>query len=60
MTTADPAPAPSLASFASPLRALVFGAAGGLGAALAAELAGHPRVARVYSAARVQSPESFS
>lgn len=56
MTTADPAPAPSLASFASPLRALVFGAAGGLGAALAAELAAHPRVARVYSAARSASP----
>ncbi|MEN9788467.1 MAG: hypothetical protein RLZZ36_2046 [Pseudomonadota bacterium] len=56
MTTADPAPAPSLASFASPLRALVFGAAGGLGAALAAELAGHPRVARVYSAARSAAP----
>ena len=56
MTTADPAPAPSLASFASPLRALVFGAAGGLGAALATELAGHPRVGRVYSAARSASP----
>ena len=56
MTTADPAPAPSLASCASPLRALVFGAAGGLGAALAAELAGHPRVARVYSAARSAAP----
>ena len=34
----------------------MFGAAGGLGAALAAELAGHPRVARVYSAARSAAP----
>ena len=56
MTTVDPAAVPSLASFASPLRALVFGAGGGIGAAFAAELAAHPRVARVYSAARSASP----
>ena len=56
MTTVDPAAVPSLASFANPLRALVFGAGGGIGAAFAAELAAHPRVARVYSAARSAAP----
>ncbi|MBU3671108.1 MAG: SDR family NAD(P)-dependent oxidoreductase [Sinobacteraceae bacterium] len=52
MTPAEPDSLPVLSSFASPLRALVFGASGGLGAAFAAELSNHPRVARVYSAAR--------
>ncbi|MFM8517199.1 MAG: SDR family NAD(P)-dependent oxidoreductase [Nevskiaceae bacterium] len=56
MTTVDPAAVPSLASFASPLRALVFGAGGGIGAAFTTELAAHPRVARVYPAARSAAP----
>lgn len=43
---------PALGSFAPGLRALVFGAGGGIGAAFAAELGAHPRVARVYAAAR--------
>lgn len=56
MTTVDPAAVPSLASFASPLRALVFGAGGGIGAAFTTELVAHPRVARVYPAARSAAP----
>ena len=56
MTPADPDSLPVLTSFASPLRALVFGAGGGLGAAFAAELSSHPRVERVYSAARRAAP----
>ena len=56
MTSADPDSLPVLTSFASPLRALVFGAGGGLGAAFAAELSSHPRVERVYSAARRAAP----
>ena len=56
MTPADPDLLPALTSFASPLRALVFGAGGGIGAAFAAELSSHPRVARVYSAARRAAP----
>lgn len=56
MTAADPDLRPVLTSFASPLRALVFGAGGGLGAAFAAELSSHPRVERVYSAARRAAP----
>jgi NAD(P)-dependent dehydrogenase (short-subunit alcohol dehydrogenase family) len=43
---------PDLASFALGLRALVFGAGGGIGAAFAAELGAHPRVAAVHAAAR--------
>ena len=43
---------PSLESFAPGLRALVFGAGGGIGAAFAAELGAHPRVAAVHAAAR--------
>jgi NAD(P)-dependent dehydrogenase (short-subunit alcohol dehydrogenase family) len=56
MTPADPDSLPVLTSFASPLRALVFGAGGGLGAAFSAELSSHPRVERVYSAARRAAP----
>ncbi|NDE02746.1 MAG: SDR family NAD(P)-dependent oxidoreductase, partial [Gammaproteobacteria bacterium] len=56
MTPADPDSLPVLTSFASPLRALVFGAGGGLGAAFSSELASHPRVARVYAAARRAAP----
>ena len=47
---------PSLESFAPRLRALVFGAGGGLGAAFAAELGAHPRVAAVHAAARSAAP----
>jgi len=75
MTTADAAPAappdpidgsanaarPGLESFAAPLRALVFGASGGVGAALCAVLAAHPRTAAVYAAARgAAAPWDFS
>lgn len=41
-----------LASFSAPLRALVFGASGGVGAALVSELAANPRVADVHAASR--------
>jgi NAD(P)-dependent dehydrogenase (short-subunit alcohol dehydrogenase family) len=47
---------PALESFAPGLRALVFGAGGGLGAAFAAELGAHPRVAAVHAAARSAAP----
>ncbi len=43
---------PALESFASGLRALVFGASGALGGAFVELLAAHPRVAQVYAAAR--------
>lgn len=42
----------TLASFAPRLRALVFGASGAVGAALARALASHPRVAALHVAAR--------
>jgi NAD(P)-dependent dehydrogenase (short-subunit alcohol dehydrogenase family) len=44
--------APALQSFAPGLRAIVFGAGGGIGAAFTAELGAHPRVAKVHAAAR--------
>lgn len=47
---------PDLASFAPGLRALVFGAGGGIGAAFATELGAHPRVAKVYAVARSAEP----
>ncbi len=50
---------PSLESFAPGLRALVFGAGGALGAAFVELLAGHPRVARVYAAARDRHALAF-
>ena len=50
------APLPTLESFAPGLRALVFGAGGGIGAAFAAELGAHPRVAAVHAAARRAAP----
>lgn len=43
---------PSLASFGERYRALVFGATGGVGAALVAALAADPRCALVHAAAR--------
>jgi NAD(P)-dependent dehydrogenase (short-subunit alcohol dehydrogenase family) len=60
LTAAGPDALPQLASFASGLRALVFGAGGGIGAAFAAELGAHPRVAAVHAAARsAASPWAF-
>ena len=51
---------PALESFAPGLRALVFGAGGGIGAAFAAELGTHPRVGHVYAAARsAEAPWRF-
>jgi NAD(P)-dependent dehydrogenase (short-subunit alcohol dehydrogenase family) len=51
---------PDLASFAPGLRALVFGAGGGIGAAFVTELGAHPRVAAVHAAARsAASPWAF-
>ena len=51
---------PDLASFAPGLRALVFGAGGGIGAAFVTELGAHPRVAKVYAAARsAEAPWQF-
>jgi NAD(P)-dependent dehydrogenase (short-subunit alcohol dehydrogenase family) len=44
--------ATTLESFPGGLRALVFGASGGLGGAFAALLAGHPRVGHLHVAAR--------
>lgn len=41
-----------LASFSPGLRALVFGAGGGIGAAFVTELSANPRVAKVYAASR--------
>jgi len=46
----------ALASFRAPLRALVFGASGGIGAAFVDLLAQQPSVAAVYAAARTASP----
>jgi NAD(P)-dependent dehydrogenase (short-subunit alcohol dehydrogenase family) len=56
LTAAGPDALPQLASFAPGLRALVFGAGGGIGAAFAAELGAHPRVAAVHAAARSAAP----
>ena len=51
---------PDLASFAPDLRALVFGASGGIGAAFVTELVAHPRVAKVCAAARsAEAPWQF-
>jgi NAD(P)-dependent dehydrogenase (short-subunit alcohol dehydrogenase family) len=52
MPEPDPAPLPTLASFAPGVRALVFGASGAIGAAFARALATHPRVAALHVAAR--------
>lgn len=61
---ADSLPAdspPTLQSFASPLRALVFGASGGIGGAMVRLLEAHPRVAEVCAASRQAiSPWNFS
>lgn len=52
--------APELGSFAMPMRALVFGASGGIGAACAAILRAHPRMGRVYAASRsAEAPWRF-
>jgi NAD(P)-dependent dehydrogenase (short-subunit alcohol dehydrogenase family) len=54
-------PMPALESFAPSLRALVFGASGGVGAAFVELLGAHPRVAAVHAAARAAAaPWSFS
>jgi NAD(P)-dependent dehydrogenase (short-subunit alcohol dehydrogenase family) len=54
-------PMPALESFAPSLRALVFGASGGVGAAFVELLAAHPRVATVHAAARAAAaPWCFS
>lgn len=51
---------PELDSFSAPLRVLVWGASGGLGAAFVEALGSHPRVSRVYAAARsAPSPWRF-
>jgi NAD(P)-dependent dehydrogenase (short-subunit alcohol dehydrogenase family) len=48
-------------SFAAPMRALVFGASGGIGGACASILRAHPRVGRVYAASRgAEAPWRFS
>ena len=44
--------APELESFATPMRALVFGASGGIGAACTSILRTHPRMGHVYAASR--------
>lgn len=46
----------ALASFRALLRALVFGASGGIGGAFADLLAAHDRVAAVYAASRTATP----
>ena len=46
----------ALASFRAPLRALVFGASGGIGGAFADLLAAHDRVEAVYAASRTATP----
>lgn len=52
---------PALESFASPLRALVFGASGGIGGAFTAILQAHPRVGAVRAASRsAAAPWAFS
>jgi NAD(P)-dependent dehydrogenase (short-subunit alcohol dehydrogenase family) len=52
--------APEFGSFATPMRALVFGAGGGIGAACVSILTAHPRMARVYAAARsAEAPWHF-
>lgn len=50
--------APDLGSFRAPLRALVWGASGGLGAALISLLQAQPAVGAVYSAGR-KAPEPW-
>lgn len=45
-----------LGSFSAPLRALVWGATGGVGGALAELLAVHPRVSHLYAAGRSSAP----
>jgi NAD(P)-dependent dehydrogenase (short-subunit alcohol dehydrogenase family) len=60
LTAAGPDAPPQLVSFASGLRAIVFGAGGGIGAAFTAELGAHPRVAKVHAAARgAEAPWRF-
>ena len=50
-----------LESFAAPMRALVFGAGGGIGGSCATILRAHPRVGRVYAASReAEAPWRFS
>lgn len=52
--------APALDSFAPGLRALVFGAGGGIGAAFVTELSATLRVAKVYAASRsAEAPWQF-
>lgn len=52
---------PTLESFAPPMRVLVFGASGGVGAACVELLATHPRVASVRGAARsAAAPWNFA
>jgi len=52
---------PEFASFAAPLRALVFGASGGIGSTCVSILSNHPRVDRVYAASRrAEAPWRFS
>ncbi|MFM7396587.1 MAG: SDR family NAD(P)-dependent oxidoreductase [Gammaproteobacteria bacterium] len=52
---------PEFASFAAPLRALVFGASGGIGSACTSILSAHPRVGRVFAASRgAEAPWRFS
>jgi NAD(P)-dependent dehydrogenase (short-subunit alcohol dehydrogenase family) len=59
-TMIDEVPA-ELGSFASPLRALVFGATGGIGGASVEILRAHPRVGRVYAASRrAEAPWRFA
>lgn len=45
-----------LSSFSAPLRALVFGASGGVGAAMVDLLGSHARVGAVHAAARAAAP----
>lgn len=52
---------PHLASFSPPIRALVFGASGGIGCALVTALRAHPAVGEVYGASRsAEAPWGFS
>jgi len=51
-----PATLPTLESFRTPLRALVFGASGGIGRAMTTLLATHPNVIGVHAAARAADP----
>lgn len=57
---ADRHAAPELGSFSAPMRVLVWGASGGLGGAFVEALAAHPRVGKVFAAARsAPSPWRF-